>query len=185
VFADHTDDIRKVLTDEAARSLRSSLASNQRMVRGARARFIAEQKARESCAVKADETTVVDPGCEEELAARNSTPFDVNGSVDQNEATLTTKGSFFGQSASLEGTSRRLVFGDFDVQRDAETNSTTATISARVAWELMVAQSTMLGYFIGGELVTSEIFGAFAGDQDRFSVPVASFHSRPDATTLK
>ncbi len=175
VFGDREDDIRQVLIDDAERSLRSSLASNQRMARGARERFVAGQKAREACAEQDDATATALADCEEDSASRNSTPLDVTGTVDQNEATLSAKGSFFGQTASLEGTSRRLFFGDFDVQHNAETDSTTATVSARVAWEQTVSESTMLGYFIGGELATSEIAGAFAGEQDRFAIPVGGY----------
>ncbi len=174
-FADYLSDIEQVLADTATQSLRGTLSANQHMTRGARGRFAADLKAREACAEQEDATATALADCEEDSASHNSTPLDVAGTVDQNEATLSAKGSFFGQTASLQGTSRRLFFGDFDVQHNAETNSTTATVSARVAWEQMVSESTMLGYFIGGELATSEIAGAFAGEQDRFAIPVGGY----------
>jgi hypothetical protein len=68
-----------------------------------------------------------------------------------------------------------LFFGDFDVQHDGDTGSTTATLTARVAWEQMTSDRTMLGYFIGGELAWSNIAGAFAGDQDRVGVTAGGY----------
>lgn len=41
------------------------------------------------------------------------------------------------QTGDYEGTQRRLFFGDFDVQHDSDTGSSTATLTARVAWEQM------------------------------------------------
>lgn len=175
VFADNEDEIRQLLIDDAVRSLQGSLATNQRMLRGARERFVADQNAQEACATRDDLSAVRAEDCEEDPADRNTIPMTVDGAVDKDAATLSAKGSFFGQTASGEGTHRRLVFGDFDLQHDAETDSTTATFSARVAWEHKVSERTLLGYFIGGELAKSDIAGAFAGEQERFAIPVGGY----------
>jgi hypothetical protein len=135
--------------------MRSTLSTNRRMVQGARERFIQGQLP------EADRV--------------NTVPFDVDGSFNVNGAMISTKGTFFGQSGSFDGTYRRLVFGDFDVQHDSDTGSTTATLTGRLAWEHMVTEETMLGYFFGGELARSDIAGVFAGDQDRLGVTAGGY----------
>jgi len=102
-------------------------------------------------------------------------PFDVDGVFTLGGSTLSTRGTFYEQADSQDGTHRRLVFGDFDIQHDADTDSTTATITGRVTWEQMTSDATMLGYFIGGELAASDISGAFDSDQDRIGVTVGGY----------
>ena len=159
-FADNEEEIREVIQSEAARSLRSTVSANQRMVRDARTRFI-------ECGQVTDED-----GC---LGGRNDVAFDVDGSFVLRNETLSTSGTFFQQTGNYEGTQRRLFFGDFDVQHDGDTGSTTATLTGRMAWEQMVSDRTMLGYFIGGELAYSNIDGAFEGDQDRIGATIGAY----------
>ena len=80
------------------------------------------------------------------FATRNNVPFDVDGTFDLDGARLSSKGTFFGQTGNVEGTERRLVFGDFDVQCDGDTGSSTATLTGRVAWEQMISDDTMLSW---------------------------------------
>jgi hypothetical protein len=160
-FEKYREEIRQVVVDEAARSLTSTLSANQRMTWQARNRFI------DSRFQANDEVSG--------LVSRNNVPFDVNGSFELSGSTLSTRGNFFEQTGNYEGTFRRLFFGDFDIQHDADTESTTATLTARVAWEHLVSDQTMLGYFVGGELVRSTINGTFDGDQDRLGVAVGGY----------
>jgi len=173
-FAKHLPEIRQVIVDEAERSLRSGLSANQRMVRGARGRFVAAQdeqvESSENDIRSGDEATN-DIG----FVSRNDVPFDVDGSFEMSGSTLSTRGEFFEQTSNYEGTQRRLVFGDFDIQHHADTDSTTATITARVAWEQMTSDSTMLGYFVGGKLARSTIDGSFEGDQDRLGLTLGGY----------
>ncbi|PWG15623.1 hypothetical protein DFK10_15885 [Salibaculum griseiflavum] len=174
MFEEYREEIQQVLVDEATRSLRSTLSANQRMTQSALNRFVADQRQREACAEEdatADETS----SCETGTVSRNNVPFDVDGTFALNGTTLSTRGSFFEKTGNYEGTYRRLFFGDFDVQHDADTDSTTATLSARVAWEQMASDTTMLGYFVGGELASSNISGAFEGDQDRVAVTIGGY----------
>jgi hypothetical protein len=150
-FAKNEAEIQQVILEEATRSLQSTVAANQRMIREARERFIADQSQ--------------DGGGGEE----GDIPFDVTGSLDANGVSVSTKGTFLGAQGLGNGT-RRLMFGDFDVQQDSETGSSTATVTGRIAWERSVSDSTMVGYFIGGELAQSNIAGSFDGDQNRFGV---------------
>ncbi|NRP12188.1 hypothetical protein XMD517_000949 [Aliiroseovarius sp. xm-d-517] len=169
-FEEALEAINATIVQEAQRSLQSSLAANQRMVRGARDRFVSDVRERSSCgngSASAD--------CEAGVVSRNAVPFDIDGSFNLSGTTVSTRGSFFEQTGNYDGTQRRLFFGDFDVQHDADTNSTTATLSARVAWEQMTTDTTMLGYFVGGELATSNISGAFEGDQERIAVTAGGY----------
>ena len=159
-FERYEEEIRAVIVDEAARSLTSTIAANQRMTRDARTRFI-------QSAEGADDNAG--------LVSRNNVAFDVDGTFAVNDTTVSTSGEFFQQTGNYEGTQRRLFFGDFDVQHDGDTGSTTATLTGRVAWEQMVSDRTMLGYFIGGELAYSNIDGEFEGDQDRIGLTVGGY----------
>lgn len=160
-FEKYREDSKRVLVDEATRSLSSTLSANQGMTRQARNRFL-------------DSRFQVD-GEASGLVSRNNVPFDVDGSFELSGTTLSTRGNFFEQTGNYDGTSRRLFFGDFDIQHDAYTDSTTATLTARVAWEHLVSEQTMLGYFVGGELARSTINGTFDGDQDRFGMTIGGY----------
>ena len=181
-FAEYEEEIRATLVDDARRNLTSAMSVNQRLIRDARGRMIETQQALAGCTV--DETQS-DPRIDSELdtfectpssvSTRNHVPFDVDGTFALNGTRLSTRGSFFEQTGNYEGTQRRLFFGDFDVQHDADTDSTTATLTARVAWEQMISDRTMMGYFVGGELARSTIDGAFEGDQDRVGLTLGGY----------
>lgn len=147
-------EIRQVIIDEAVRSLSNTIASNQRMSREARERFIQGQLP--------------------DADGVNDVPLDVEGGVDTTNTVISSKGTFFGQTGLGTGKSR-LVFGDFDVQHDSETGSSTATLNGKVAWETVVSTKMTLGYFIGGELARSNIMGSFEGDQNRVGLSVGGY----------
>jgi hypothetical protein len=166
-FAATQDDvIRAVITNDASRSLTSTLNANEHMVREARERLIAS----------------LHEGAD--LATRDNVPFDVDGTFNLDGSRLSTKGTFFEQRGTADGAGQRLFFGDFDVQHDGDTNSTTATITARMAWEQMYTDSTMLGYFVGGELADSNISGAFEGSQTRVAATAGGYAVRALSETL-
>ena len=156
-----TSALRSVITDDAQRSLNSTLASNTRLTRDARARFLTSREQMQSD----------DAG----IASRNNIALDVDGTAFASEEKISTKGMFFAQTGNFEGTQRRLVFGDFDVQRDGDTGSTTATISGKIAWEQMLSEQTMLGYYLGGEVARSNIKGSFTGTKDAYGVSVGGY----------
>ena len=156
-----TSALRSVITDDAQRSLNSTLASNTRLTRDARARFLTSREQMQSD----------DAG----IASRNNIALDVDGTAFASEEKISTKGMFFAQTGNFEGTQRRLMFGDFDVQRDGDTGSTTATINGKVAWEQMLSEQTMLGYYLGGEVSRSNIRGSFTGTQDKHGVSVGGY----------
>ena len=173
-FEKYRDEIRQVVVDEAKRSLRSGLSANQRMVRGARDRFVAAQREQPACS-EDDSELGNEETCDSELVTKNTVPLDVDGNFTLSENGLSTTGNFFQQVGNAEGTYRRLFFGDFDVQHDNETDSTTATLTGRLAWEQMTSDATMLGYFIGAEFASSNIGGSFEGDQDRIGLTAGGY----------
>ena len=153
-FEAAADQIKQVLAEEAYRTLRSTIDSNQRMSRDARERFISMQSG--------------------EADGAGDVPLDVEGGVDTTDTVISSKGTFFGQTSLAAGKSR-LVFGDFDVQHDSETGSSTATLNGKVAWETVVSDKMTLGYFVGGELARSNIMGSFEGDQNRVGLNVGGY----------
>ena len=166
VFTENEQEIRTTLVDDARRNLTSSISANQRLTHDARDRVIETQRLATRCNIECAQAAVV---------TRSLVPFDVDGNFTLSGTTLRSRGSFFEQTGNFEGTQRRLSFGDFDVQHDGDTGSSTATLSARFAWEQMTTDSTLLGYFIGGELVHSNIDSPFEGDQDRIGATVAGY----------
>ncbi len=159
-FSDKSAAIRQTVTDDALRGLTSALSANQAMVQDAKERFIA---------LGVFERSSVQPVVRYVYAKRRS-----DGSLTANPATLSSMGTFFGQSINGNGTIQ-LVFGSFDVQRDNTTGASTVTFNGKVAWERAVSDTTLLGYFIGGDLARSNIAGSFTGDQDHLGVTAGGY----------
>ena len=145
----------------ATQQLSSQIRSNQRLVRDSRDRLIESRRQME--------------GDGAGIASRNNVAFDVDGSFTALDGTLSTRGTFFEQAGTFEGNSRRLVFGDFDVQYDDETGSTTATLSGKVAWEHMLNADNMLGYFLGADLSYSDISGDYSGEQTTYGISAGAY----------
>ena len=161
-FEENEEEIRQVLMEDVQRSLTSTLASNRRLSNEARTRFMTSQR-------MMDEDQASGP------VSRNNIAFDIDGIATASRGTFSTKGSFYEQAGNYEGTFRRLFSGDFDILHDTDTGSTTATLSGKLAWERMVSEQTMLGYFIGGELGLSQIDGTFNGDQNSLGVSIGRY----------
>ena len=153
--------ITQVIADDAQRSSNSTLASNTRLTHDARERFLTSRTQMQSDGAG--------------LASRNNIALDVDGIAVATPEQMSTQGMFFAQTGNFEGTQRRLVFGDFDIQRDGDTGSTTATINGKIAWEQMLSEQTMLGYYLGGEVARSNIRGSFKGTQDKYGVSVGGY----------
>ena len=156
-FAKHKATIRNAIIAEAKRALRSSLASDQRMVRNSLNRFIADQSG---------------PDANQDVA------FFVDGSAKLKathlDAEATAKGNFFSQQATGDGTWRKLAFGDFDVQTD-DAKNVSGFLKGRMAFETNLNSTTMLGYFVGGQLGRSTLKGTFEGSQNSFGASVGGY----------
>ena len=190
-FEKYSEEIRQVLVDEAQRSLRSTMSANQNLVRGARQRVMEAQRKAQACLDQAVQGDAVRPLAEDQdcidiADQSNHVPFDVDGTAQVSGSSMMTSGSFFEQSGDGVETTRRLFFGDFDIQHDGESGSTTATLNARIAWEDTISDQTMFGYFVGGSLANSNIAGAFDGTNTKVGVDagVYAVHQLDDALHL-
>lgn len=154
--------IRSIITSDARRSLNSALASNTRHTRKARERYL-------------NNRTQMQDGNTSVYGSRDAKTSYVDGSIDASVEKMVTQVMFFQQTGNFEGTQRRLVFGDFDLQRDGDTGSTTATINGKIAWEHMLSEQMMLGYYLGGEVSRSKIKGSFTGSQDKYGISVGGY----------
>ena len=180
LFGQYQDEVLQIITADSERALRATLGANQRMVRNARERFIASQGQALHCSeildANPDATFVELEGCDDGVASRNNVPFDVTGTAAFTNGVFSTQGSFFEQRGNVAGTQRRLFFGDFDIQHDGNTGSSTATLIGRIAWEHTVSERAMLGYFIGGELAQSDIRSTtFSGDNRRYGATIGGY----------
>ena len=156
-FATHKATIKNAIIAEAKRALRSSLASDQRMVRNSLNRFIADQSG---------------PDANQDVA------FFVDGSAELKathlDAEATAKGNFFSQQATGDGTWRKLAFGDFDVQTD-DAKNVSGFLKGRMAFETNLSSTTMLGYFVGGQVGRSTLKDTFEGSQNSFGASVGGY----------
>ena len=156
-FEKHKTAIKAVITSEAKRALRSGLASDQRMMTNTRTRLIADQSG---------------PDANQDVA------FFVDGSAElkatHRGAMATAKGNFFSQQATGDGTWRKLAFGDFDVQTD-DAKNVSGFLKGRMAFETNLNSTTMLGYFVGGQVGRSTLKGTFEGSQNSFGASVGGY----------
>jgi surface protein len=156
-FEKHKTAIKSVITAETKRALRSSLASDQRMVRNSLDRFIADQSG---------------PDANQDVA------FVVDGSAKLKATHLdfeaTAKGNFFSQQAAGDETWRKLTFGDFNLQTD-DAKNVSGFLKWRMAVETNLNSTTMLGYFVGGQVGRSTLKGTFEGSQNSFGASVGGY----------
>ena len=147
-LAAKTDAIRQTLTDDATRGLSSTMFANQSMMQDVKERF--------------------------DAGAYGNVALHVDGSFTANPNSLSTMGRFFGQSAAGGG-GRQVAFGTFDVLRDDTTGASTATFSGKIAWERAVSESTLFGYFIGGDVAQSTVAGSFSGDHGHLGIMAGGY----------
>lgn len=179
-FEKYKEEIRAVVVDEAERSLRSAMNGNRRLVQNARDRFISGQQQLADCSneqLSADQQR----RCRNKLEASNGLPFAVNGQANSGTDQATAKGEFLQQSVDSGDEIRRLLFADFDYQKDDD--ATTATVSGKVAWEWLPSDNTLMAYFVGVDYAHSDISGSFDGDHDRhgLSAGVYAVHQLSEA----
>lgn len=149
-FEENKEEVKAIVLGLAQQDLRSETSHSLNILRDARSRFRLSQ----------EQINGVGSG----IASRNMIDFDTDGFVEANPNGILTRGTFFQQRGAYNGEYRRLVFGEFDVQTKRG-EATTATIRANVAWEHMLSDQTMFGYYIGGQASTSNLQGSFSGSR--------------------
>jgi hypothetical protein len=149
------------------------------MTRSARDRFIAAQRLRQQCH-DLDENTQPITGAERDqdecslLETRNTVPFDVDGTVEASSDGIFSSGTFFGQTGDFDGTRRRVISGDFELINDGE-GIETIDVTARIAWERMVTEDVMFGYFLGGGYGESTIDRDLSGTASKANFSMGSY----------
>jgi hypothetical protein len=110
--------------------------------------------------------------------ANQDVAFFVDGSAELKathlDAEATAKGNFFSQQATGDGTWRKLAFGDFDVQTD-DAKNVSGFLKGRMAFETNLSSTTMLGYFVGGQVGRSTLKDTFEGSQNSFGASVGGY----------
>lgn len=164
------DEVRDIIVEEAVRTLRSELRVNTRAVRSARERFAAQR----ACQVSNDDQSGHSELEHDCRLLNGNVPLRFSGSVQATQGSANLNGSFFGQSASDDGAYRRLVSGDFDVTHYHDGNET-ASFNGRIAWEKLVSETTMFGYFVGTSVSKSNIIGSFSGDRKGYGLQTGAY----------
>ena len=171
--------VRQTLQDDAIRSIRSVNEANRLMVQSARDRLVANAQRNLACGTDTtDRRLGFDDRydlCDQDHEWRDEVPFDLGGAASLSEGALSIDGTFSGNWGEADGKSRRLLFGDFNLQRDGVSGSSTATLTARLAWERSLSTARVLGYFVGLDVAHSGIEEEFAGDQDRVAVEAGGY----------
>ena len=159
-FAENAAEIRQVIRDDTRRKLQNDISFNQSLVRNARDRF---RSSRTQMAAR-----------ETGLVGRNTLPFDVSGNVSIVGRSANTQGSFFGQNGSDDGAWRQILIGDFDLRQD-EDGSLSYSLNTDIAWEQMITDQTMLGYYIGTQIGGSDFAGSFEGTRSGYGVNMGAY----------
>lgn len=155
-----TKEVKSNLRTSMSQNLRSQLSTNIRLTRDASTRFIQSRQLMSGRALS--------------FVGQNYIPFSIDGSVEASRGSFETDGRFFSQVGSDDGRFRRVFFGDFDVQaKDDE--QLKLSLNARVAWEHMVREDLMLGYFIGGAADRSELSGTYEGTLSGLEASIGAY----------
>ena len=185
-FKKNKTKILNMVVGDATRGLQSLMTSNRKLMLGARARFIRQNKKPDAGNVALNtDISVANMSFHKSrkktnqlafVTTKNERPvaciklfgcgdpdFDISGSAQLRRGVLSTSGQFIDQDSSEGGSERRLVFGDFDVQHDSKSGSTISTFNGKLLLEKTVNQKTVLGSFLGIETANSNIAGEFTG----------------------
>ena len=166
-FARHKAELTEIIQADALRSLRGSSASQQRLSRGARDRIMEASRQNSICDEDQRDVSV-----EQRIECDNSADnvaLNVDGTAQFASGVLSAGGTFYELLGGIETDEQRLFYGDFDLQRDAD-GDTTASFNAKMAWEQQLNGASLWGYFVGGSFGNSDIGGTFEGSNDKVSL---------------
>lgn len=130
----NADLIREIVIDQALRDLRARIAATERMVKAAQDRLTSD-------------TPPVDRA------------LSFQGSLQADDVTIASKGSF-GAETGLANGSRRILWGEFSVTRDAE-GTTSARLDTTLAWEGRLSDNTLAAWFPGLEVGQADVDRSF------------------------
>jgi hypothetical protein len=144
------------------------------MTAAARDRFIAARDLRDLCATPAEPDPALTPDDCRLVATGRGIPFHVDGQLQVNRGFAYAAGTFFGQTTALSGRRQRIISGDFSVI-DNGTGIRTIDLTGRIAWEYMISDRVMLGYFLGGSLAQTSVDTQLTGQSDRIGLSLGAY----------
>ena len=139
--------VLEIVTDQALQDLRSRIAASERMVKAAQDRLMA--------------VDTVD---------RKLT---FTGSLQADDLTLSSSGGFGGETTLANGT-RRIVFGDFTVNRDAE-GTVSARLDSTLAWERRLSDDALAAWFLGLEMGSADVDRGLSGPMRSLGVSLGAY----------
>ena len=171
------EELRDIVVEQEIRNLRTQIGANQRAVKSARDRYLSAQRCRTLIDQEAAGRTgdpELEAECRRDEVTRGNTPLSFDTSLQATQSNTNLAGSFFGQTGSFDGERRRLVFGEFDVTR-FEGGDVTVSFDGRVAWERLVGNDVLLGYFIGANAAYTDLEGNFSGNHLSYGLSAGAY----------
>lgn len=147
-FEAASEEIRKIIVDQALRDLRARIAATERVVRAAQDRLAADA-----------------PPVDRALSFQ--------GTLQADDLSLSSKGSFGADTGLANGT-RRILSGEFSLTRDAE-GTTSARLDATLAWERRLSDDALAAWFLGLEVGHAGVERSFSGPLRSLGVSLGAY----------
>jgi hypothetical protein len=147
-FEANADLVREIIIDQAARDLRARIAATGKAVKAAQ-----------------DRLALGVPGVDRALSFQ--------GSLQADGVTLSSMGSFGAETGLANGT-RRILWGEFSLNRDAE-GTTSARLDTTLAWERRLSDDALAAWFLGLEVGRADINRDFTGPMQTLGLSLGAY----------
>jgi Bacterial Ig-like domain len=174
VFDRYADDVVQIVETVEVNHLRSSVTLLFDMTAAARDRFISAPRVRDGCQGTDDPASMGGRVACSSIATRNHIPFGVHGQILVDANGGFAAGAFFGQTGNYAGTRRKIIEGVYSFIDDGA-GITTIDMTGRIAWEHVIADRVMLGYFIGGSFAQTDINARLTGGANKISLSMGTY----------
>ena len=170
-FDTNADEIQSIIVENVVDTLRDGLTASQSVVDGARHRFAEDLQgaANENCGDTPDQLRKSDDtldDCQDDLRLTlgGDLPFTMSTRGQATPDGVMIRGDFWGLSQNASATRRQLLFGDFDLTRD-EDGQTSGYLQARLLNEFRPSPSTLVGLSFGANTRQQNVDDGFIGTQ--------------------
>ncbi|MCU0826236.1 MAG: Ig-like domain-containing protein [Tabrizicola sp.] len=147
-FDQYADEILAIVTDQTLRDLRARIAATERMVKAAQERLASD-------------------------APQVDRALSFQGTLQADDMTISSKGSF-GAETGLANGSRRILWGEFSLTRDAE-GTTSARLDTTLAWERRLSDDTLAAWYLGLEVGQADVDRSFTGPLRTMGVSLGAY----------
>jgi hypothetical protein len=147
-FDQYADEILAIITDQSLRDLRARIAGHEKMVKAAQDRLVSDA-----------------PAVDRALSFQ--------GTLQADDVTISSKGSF-GAETGLANGSRRILWGEFSVTRDAE-GTTSARLDTTLARERRLSDDALAAWFVGLEVGQADVSRSFSGPLRTLGASVGAY----------